>query len=105
MKLNKVNQKIFIGSAIYSGVVILLHLIMFSGKTIKIDASTGTLGSPVGIGVLLGLALCSLGMEYGLLKLTESKIAAARIFAIFMLVMGILPVFIFGAGFLLFFFK
>ena len=103
--LNKTNKKIFIGSAIFSGVVILLHLIMYSGKTITIDASTSALGSPAGVGVILAFAITLLGMEYGLLKLTESKVAAARIFAIFMLVMGVLPVFLLGAGFLLFFFQ
>lgn len=103
MKLNKLNQKIFIGSAIASGAIILLHLIMHSGKTIKIDASTGTLGTPTGIGILALCAATVLGMEYGLLKMTESGNSAIRVLGIAFLLIWILPAFLIGAGFLLFF--
>ncbi|MDO4759806.1 MAG: hypothetical protein Q4A33_00710 [Candidatus Saccharibacteria bacterium] len=105
MKLNKLNQKIFIGSAIFAGLVIFLHLIMYGGKTIRIDASTSQLGSSTGIGILLLLAAVLLGMEYGLLKMTESKNSIVRILGFVFLAVWILPGFAFGAGFLLFFFQ
>ncbi len=104
MKLNKTNQGIFIGSVIGAVAIILIHLVKYSGKEITIDASTSTLGSSTGVSIMIMFAAMVLGMEYGFLKMTESQNSAIRILGIVFLLMWILPAFLIGAGFLLFFF-